>query len=240
MNLHQQAESDVRRLVSAHRSDFSIVRGCLDMAVQETGGYWEHPNPEFLSIDASVRAGHIKQLAAGFITRRKVAKAVAATPPLPTLRLRIRGFAGLHLYTPDGQRIRTRLRPVTGKNRSPMHASQGDSDALFEYDEVRRASVPKPLFGHDAGAKPYEVSILMDIDLGTKTLKAAWLAAIDWGPHDRGRVIYYEEEIPAPPMAGTSGPDGGTPVPPGAGGPPEDGFGDFLGQEGEETGTDPA
>lgn len=81
----------------------------------------------------------------------------------------------------------------------------------------------------------------MDINLGTKTLQKASVAAIDWGEDDKGREIYYEEEIPAPPMEGfdDSG-EGGTLTRPDSGGPPVDDFSDLLNEEGEETGTDPA
>jgi hypothetical protein len=89
---------------------------------------------------------------------------------------------------------------------------------------------------------PYEISVLLDIDLGTKTLRKASLVAIDWGEDDKGREMYYEEGIPAPPMASSGGSGlGGLTPRPGSGGPPvDDDFSDFLDEEGEDTGTDPA
>lgn len=113
-----------------------------------------------------------------------------------------------------------------------MQASEYEQPPLIEDDP----SLEDGLFG-----PTYEISILMDIDLGTKTLRKASLAAMDWGEDDKGREIYYEEEIPAPPMAGLggSGPDGTMPGP-GSGGSLDDDFGDLLNEDGEDTGTDPA
>lgn len=236
MDLHQQAAQDVKRILAAHGSDLSNHRGYLDLAVQEAGGYWEEPNTDFVSIDACVRTGHIRQWAAGQAAKSKARK--------PTLRLRVGSFASYHLFTADGRRIRTRKRPTSKKTGLPMRAAGDRAEALFGYSPpMQPEQAPGgsgALFGHDPAAQPYEVSVLMDIDLGTKTLKSASVAAIDWGPDDKGKMIYYEEEIPAPPMQ-ISGPGGdGTPVPPGPAGPDRDGFSDFLGDEGEETGTGPA
>jgi hypothetical protein len=101
--------------------------------------------------------------------------------------------------------------------------------------------VPTPLWGHDPFVAPYELSVLLDIDLGTKTLYMASLAAIDWGEDDKGREIYYEEEIPPPAMTGFdgSGPDGG-PARPGPSSPLDDDFNDMLDDGEEVTGSDPA
>ena len=41
------------------------------------------------------------------------------------------------------------------------------------------------LWDDDLPERPYELSVLMEIDLGTKTLKGAWLAAVDWGKETR-------------------------------------------------------
>jgi hypothetical protein len=236
MDLHQQAARDVKRILAAHGPDLISFRGCLELAVPEAGAYWEEPdNPDFVSIDPCVRTGHVRQWAAGQTARRKTGK--------PTLRLRVVSFAGLHLYTPDGQRIRTRTRPTSKKTGLPLRATSGMSEPLFEYGPAepphRASGGREPLFGHDPVAQPYELSVLMDMDLGTKTLGGAWLAAIDWGSDDKGKAIYYEEEIPPLPMM-LNGHGGGTALPPGSEGPAEDGFGDFLADEGEETGTDPA
>jgi hypothetical protein len=244
VNLHERAERDVKRILAAYGAELSDIRGYIDQSVQEAGGYWEDPNPDFVSIDPGVRTGHVRQWTAGLAAKVRATrrKASASSPPL--LKLKVVSFAGLHWYTLEGERIRTRTRPMSGKRRRPMHAAPPD-EGLFRYDDLASSSEtsdePGVLFGHDPGAEPYEVSILMDIDPGAKTLQGAWLAAIDWGPDDKGRMIYYEEEIPAPPMKKLGDPgDGGTAVPPGAGGPAEDGFSDFLNEEGEETGTDPA
>jgi hypothetical protein len=236
MDLHQQAARDVKCILAAHGPELSSFRGHLELAVPEAGAYWEEPdNPDFVSIDACVRTGHVRQWAAGRVARRQTRK--------PTLRLQVVSFAGLHLYTPDGQRIRTRTRPTSKKTGLRMRATWGTSDPLFEYGPAAPAREvtgdPEPLFGYDPTAQPYELSVLMDMDLGTKTLAGAWLAAIDWGPDDKGKVIYYEEEIPALPMM-LNAHGAGTAVPPGSEGPADDGFGDFLADEGEETGTDPA
>ena len=209
MDLHRQAECAVKRILAVHGPDLSSFRGYLDLAVPEAGAYWEEPgSPNFVSIDPCVRTGHVRQWAAGQAARGKNG--------LPTLRLRVVSFAGLHLYTPDGQRIRTRTRPTSKKTGLPMRATRGVSDPLFECEPASsRQESPggsEPLFGHDAAAVPYELSVLMDMDLGTKTLRAAWLAAIDWGTDDKGKIIYYEEEIPAPPMA-LNGRNGAAAVP---------------------------
>jgi hypothetical protein len=237
MDLREQASRDVKRIMAVYGLELSSHRGYLDVAVQEAGGYWEEPNTDFVSIDPCVRTGHVRQWAAGLAVKRKAGKSA--------LRLRVVSFAGYHLYTPDGQRIRARTRPTVKKTGLPMRAARGLTEALFEFDPPARPGEVTDgsrtfLFGHEPAAQPYEVSVLMDIDLGTKALKSAWLAAIDWGPDDKGKVIYYEEEIPAPPMQ-LSSPGGSAPsVPPGPQGPDGDGFSDFLGDEGETTGTDPA
>jgi hypothetical protein len=98
-----------------------------------------------------------------------------------------------------------------------------------------------PLWGYDPSAQPYEISVLLDIDLRTKTLAMASLAAMDWGEDDKGREIYFELEIPAPPMTGfgDTGADE-SPVPPGSGPLPQDDFGDLLNEGEEDVGSDPA
>ena len=50
MELRQQAELDVKRILSAHGPDLGNIRAFLDLAVQETGGYWEDPNPDFAGL----------------------------------------------------------------------------------------------------------------------------------------------------------------------------------------------
>jgi hypothetical protein len=81
--------------------------------------------------------------------------------------------------------------------------------------------------------------VLVDLDLATKTLRTAVLAAIDWGQDDKGKEIYYEEEIPATPMEGFGGAVGGTPAPSagGWGGGSGTGFEDLL-QDDEEGGAE--
>lgn len=224
MNLHQQAREDVRRLLSTHDTWLSGFRGALDLSVQETGGYWEIPNVDFVSMDPSVRTGHVRQFTAGLLGKLNSCES--------PLRVRVASFAALHLYTPDGQRIRTRSWPRSRKTGLLIQASTHEQPFLVEDDP----SLDDALFG-----SPYEISILMVIDLGTKTLQKASLAAIDWGDDDKGREIYYEAEIPALPMEGfdDSGEDG-TIIGPDSGGSPADDFGDFLDEEEEETGTDPA
>jgi hypothetical protein len=235
MDLHQQAEGDVRDILAAHGADLSRLRAWLEVAVPEAGGYWEEPGTtDFRSIDPAVRSGHIRQWAAGLGLRRKAGK-----PALSTLRLRVVSFAGLHLYTPDGRKIRTRTRPSSRKSGLPMRAGTARPEPLFGSGPDEPQGDSGTLFGHDPDARPYEVSVLMDVDLGTKTLKAAWLAAIDWGTDDKGRQIYYEQEIPPQPMQASGAEAGGTPVPPGSVGPAQDGFPE-LGDDGEEAGTDPA
>lgn len=87
----------------------------------------------------------------------------------------------------------------------------------------------------------YEISVLIDIDPGTKTLRKASLAALDWGEDDKGREIYYEEEIPPAPMASFGGSGLGGMMPgPSSGALADDDFSDFLDEEEEDTGTDPA
>ena len=209
MDLHGKPEEDVRRILAAYGAWLSWFRGRLDRAVQEAGGYWEDPNLDLLSVDPCLRAGHVRQLAATMSGRWP--KEGAA------LRLKVVSFAGIHLYTGEGQRIRTRSRPRNTKTGLPMRPTKSWSET--------------PLFGYDPDAQPYEISVLMDIDLGTKTLAAAWLTAIDWGADDKGREIHYEEEIPAPPLDGygygdTNADD--APKEPGSGGL---GFGDLLDEE---------
>lgn len=238
MNLRRLAEQDVTRILTANSADLGNVRSHLDSAVQDADGYWEDPNPDFASIDGGVRAAHIRQLAAGLVDQRD----------LRTLRLRIGRFSAFHLLTPDGWTMRTRKRPTDRKTGRPMRPQDPGSqmDPLFVIDEdsAEGGETGETLFGYDPSTRPYEISILMDIDLATGTLRAAYLAAIDWGEDDKGREIYYEAEIPAQPMQGRqSGPDGvGGPssTPSGWTGPQGSGFEEFLHDEGEGTGQDPA
>jgi hypothetical protein len=239
VNLRRQAEQDVNRILTANGSDLATIRSHLDTAVQDADGYWEVPNPDFASIDGGVRAAHIRQLAAGLVDPRT----------LLTLRLRIGRFSAFHLLTPDGWTMRTRKRPTGRKTGKPMRPAGPGSqmEPLFEVggDSAEAGETGETLFGYDPSTRPYEISILMDIDLATGTLKAAYLAAIDWGEDDNGREIYYEAEIPAQPMQGRqSGPDGtGSPssTPSGWKGPQgSSGFEEFLHDEGEGTGQDPA
>jgi hypothetical protein len=240
MNLRQIAEQDVKRMLATHGTDLGNVRACLDLSAQETGGYWETPNPDFVSIDGCVRTGHIRQLAAGQLVRQPTTQAV-----LQTLRLKVKSFAALHLLTPDGKRIRTRTRPVVRRTGKPMRAlpAGSEQEPLFGDEDLQAAQeAAGALFGYGPPSQqPYEISILMDIGLGTKSLTGAWLAAIDWGKDDKGRTIYYEEQIPALPMQLGGSTGGGNP-PNGSAGwnRPGNGFEDFLQDEGEETGSDPA
>lgn len=238
MDLLPQAIRDVKEIMAANGEDLRKIRTYLDLSVQESGGYWEEPNVDFVSIDPSVRAGHVRQLTAGQVSRQS-----AKAPALRTLRLKVLSFAGLHLYTGQGRKIRVRNRPFDRRTGRPIRALDAEyrPEPMFGEDLV---SIGKnaTLFGYDPSALPYEISVLMSVDLATKTLIAAALAAIDWGPDDKGREIYYEEEIPATPMAGFG--DGGaddTPTPPGGwGGEPGSGFEDLLRDEEEGTGSGPA
>jgi hypothetical protein len=237
MNLWQQAQRDVQAKLAAHGPDFSTFRAWLDQGWQEAGGYWEHPLPDFLSIDPGVRGGHVRQVAAGLAVRHR-----ARGLGLQTLRLQVKPLAGLHLFTPDGWRIRTRKRPLERKTRKPMRVSS-ELDPLFGEEDFQAAppAGAVPLLGYDPSAQPYQLSVLMDIDLGTRTLRAASLAAIDWGKDDKGQKIYYEEEIPAQPIQlGSPGSGANGPGAPGNWTGPGSGFDDFLRDEGEETGSDSA
>jgi hypothetical protein len=101
-----------------------------------------------------------------------------------------------------------------------MQASTYEQPPLLEDDP----SFEEGLFGRP----PYEVSVLMDIDLGTKTLQKASVAAIDWGEDDKGREVVDDSGL-------------GGPIPrPDSGGSLVDDFSDLLDEEGEDTGTDPA
>lgn len=225
MNLHRQARADVQRLLAAHGAWLSGYRGVLDLGVQDAGGYWEIPNVDFVAMDACVRTGHVRQFAAG-----QVGQLAGCQSPL---RIRVTSFAGLHLFPPSGERIRTRSWPRSRRTGLLMQPSAYEQAPLLEEDPSLDDSLFGPL---------YEISVLLDIDLGTKSLRKASLAAIDWGEDDKGREMYYEEEIPAPPMASSGGSGlGGLTPRPGSGGPPvDDDFSDFLDEEGAETGTDPA
>lgn len=223
MNLHGQGREDVRKILAVHGLWLSRYRGCLDQAVQEVGGYWEAPDhPDFAAIDPCVRTGHVRTLTAVVVARWPAQKA--------TLRLKVTPFCGLHLYTPEGQRIKTRSRPRTRKTGQPMRAPKGEW------------IIGPPLWGHDPTAQPYEVSVLLDIDLGTKTLYKASLAAIDWGDDNKGREIYYEEEIPPPAAMGFNDPgsDAGAGGPGPSRSPLDDDFTDLLGGGEGVAGTDPA
>jgi hypothetical protein len=246
MNLHEQAREDVRDVLAAHGVELGQHVTCFDLSVQEAGGYWEDPNPDLANVDPGIRSGHFRQFAAGL-----AARAAQVRAGKPTLRLRLRSMAGYHLLTPDGQKIRVRMRPVSGRSRRPMRATASDSELTFDYDltagrqdpgpgERGEAAAPGVLFGYDPSARPYEISVLLEVDLGTKTLASAWLAAIDWGKDDRGKMIYYEEQIPAVPLDGTGQPGGGTAGTPGPQSPAGLGFEEFLKDEGEETGSGPA
>ena len=240
MDLQRQrrAMQHVKQLMGVHGGDLSTIRGHYDLSTQEVGGYWEDPNTDFLIIDPSVRSGHIRQITAG-----RVAKGCTENPVLHTLLLKVVSFAGLHLHAPTGERIRVRKRPIDPKTSKPMRAPSAKyvSEPLFGEDLVSSGE-GATLFGYDPDAQPYEISMLVDLDLATKTLKGAVLAAIDWGQDDRGREIYYEEEIPATPMEGFGGGAGTTPQPSvgGWGGGSGTGFEDLLRDEGEATGPDPA
>jgi hypothetical protein len=234
MNLHEQARGDVLDVLAAHSAALGQHVTCFDLSVQEAGGYWEDPNPDLANVDPGVRGAHIRQYAAGLAKRVQGGK--------PTLRLRMRPMAGYHLLAPDSRKIRVRMRPVTGRRRRPMRAAD-DSELTFDYDMTTRQQDPGPLenaeaaasgvlFGYDPSAQPYEISVLLDVDLGTKTLASAWLAAIDWGSDDRGKMIYYEEQIMAMPLDDTGEP--------GPRDPGNLGFEEFLKDEGEDTGSDPA
>jgi hypothetical protein len=206
-----------------------MIRGFYDLSTQETGGYWEHPNTDFLAIDPGVRSGQIRQLTAGEVSKRS-----KDLPVLQTLRLKVVSLAGLHLYAPTGERIRVRQRPVDRRTGKPMRAPDQTfyAEPLFGEDLVSPGE-DGTLFGYDPDTQPYEISVLVDLDLGTKTLRAAALAAIDWGQDDRGKEIYYDEEIPATPMEGFGGAVDGTPAPSagGWGGGSGTGFEDFLRDE---------
>jgi hypothetical protein len=237
MDLRQRAEQEVKDMLAAYGQDLGTIRAVLDLGTQETGGYWEFPNTDFASIDPCVRAGHIRQLAAG-----RVCVQGWSAPVLHTLRPKRGSFAALHLYTPQGQRVRVRKRPPDRRTGLPMRASSEPDLFSDTSDSGGAPEDADTLFGYGASAQPYEISILMDIDLGTKTLKAAWLAAIYWGKDDKGQKIYYEEEIPAASLGMLGGPGGGSPSgTPGEWNPPSgSGFEDLLREEGEGTGSDPA
>ncbi len=221
VNLHHPGREDVQRILANHGPWLRRYRGCLDHFVQEVGGYWEEPgHPDFMDVDACVRTGHVRALAGPVVRQWPTDRT--------SLRLKIVSFSGLHLYTPDGQRIRTRTRPRNIKTGLPMR--------------MTKKTGTYPLWGHDPLAQPYEISVLLDIDLRTKTLFKASLAAMDWGEDDKGREIYYEEEIPPPAVTGfdDSGPDG-SPGGHGSGsGSPLDDFKDLLGDGEEVAGPDPA
>jgi hypothetical protein len=220
VNLHVQGRGDVQQVLADHGPWLSCYRVCLDQCVQEAGGYWEEPgHPEFLNVDPCTRSAHVRALAGAVVARWP--------STVGSLRLKVVSFSGLHLYTPDGQRIRTRTRPRIPKSHLRMHASE-------------QQWIMEPLPGFDPVVQTYELSVLLDIDLGTKTLYKAALAAIDWGVDDKGREIYYEEEIP-PPAAGygDSGP-GGSGREPYSGPPVDDDFDDMLDNGEEVTGSDPA
>jgi hypothetical protein len=221
VNLHGQGRQDVQKILAVHGPWLSRYRGCLDQSVQEVGGYWEAPDhPDFAAIDSCVRTGHVRALAAAVVAHWPAQKA--------SLRLKVTSFCGLHLYTPEGQRIRTRTRPRRLKTAEPMRAQT-------------EVWICEPLWGEPL-SQPYEVSVLLNIDLGRKTLHSASLAAIDWGEDNKGRQIYYEEEIPPPAVMGFNDPDPGT----GPNGPVvgpsllDDDFKDLLGSEEGVAGKDPA
>jgi hypothetical protein len=223
VNLHRLGRDDVQWILADHGPFLSCYRGCLDHCVQEAGGYWEAPShPDFVSIDPCTRTAHVRALAGAVVSQWPQGGA--------SLRLKVTPFSGLHLYTPDGQRIRTRSRPRDLKTGLSMRMAKDWTLAA-------------PLWGHDPFAQPYELSVLLDIDLGTKTLYMASLVAIDWGTDDKGREIYYEEEIPPPAVAGfdDSGPDGGPGRPgPNSGPSLDDDFIDLLGDGKGVAGSNPA
>ena len=219
MDLHQQAVQDVECVLAQYTSWLSAFRGCLDVAVQEAGGYWEDPQPDFRIMDACTRMGHVRAFAGGLTAKLPQCK--------PRLDLKVVSFSGLHLYTQDGQRIRTRTHPKNAKTGLPMRVVQ------------RGARLT--LFGPEAAPEPYEISVLLSVDLRTKTLACASLAAVDWGEDDKGRAIYHEVEIPPPPVfgVGSSSGDGSPPKPHGPS-VLDDDFRDLLGAGEEVVGTDPA
>ncbi|NEA22188.1 hypothetical protein [Actinomadura bangladeshensis] len=219
MNLHDRPQYVVRQLLDRYGLWFARYRGCLDLAIQEVGASWEPTIPDFDEVDGCVRAGDVRQRTATFIEKRWKA---AGSP----LKLRTVGFVGLHLYTPEGRRIRTR--------KFPRSARTGLKLPITPWPDV--------LFGEDPSADPFEVSILWEIDFKTKSLKDAHLAAIDWKENSSGtEILYYAEEIPPAASGGLGGPattpSNGptTPFRPSA-----DDFDDFLNEADEEAGPDPA
>ncbi len=63
MNLYTQAATHLQSVLAQYLTNLSAVRGYLDSAVQEAGGYWEKPNTDLRLLDPCTRGGHIRALA---------------------------------------------------------------------------------------------------------------------------------------------------------------------------------
>ncbi len=223
VNLYVQAARDVQSVLASYRTHLIAIRGHLDVAVQEAGGYWEKPNLEFILLDPCTRNGHVRAVAGAQAMIDRTSLSIPEDEDY--LDLRIVSFSGLHFYNKYGRRIRTRSRPRDARTNRPLRVS--------------KSGYTPPLWD-DGTSESYEISILFDVDLQTKTLRDAYLAAIDWGTDDKGREIYYETEIP-PPSTGTGGLGLGGPQPqPRPIGPPDDDFNDLLGQDEDVDGPNSA
>ncbi|MEU9837498.1 hypothetical protein AB0D67_38685 [Streptosporangium sp. NPDC048047] len=203
-----------------HLNTLGKARHLLDEGIQYTAAQWEDKIPRFREMDACARASDIRQYVS----------ACWAPSSKDTLDLEVRFNNGLLLHDDSaGRRMRVKTRPRSPKTGAPL--------------PVTDASPQMDLFGNMVSPGLYEIAVLWSIDFRTATLGAATLAAVDFGIDDNGPVfIYAEEEIPTLSVGDDrGGEEGGQTASPQPGGfGPTDDFNEFLGDQEEDFGPNPA
>lgn len=226
MDLHPRKV--VRQFLRRHGEYLSLTRELLDGGVQDAAAHWEEGIPNFREMDPCSRASHIRQFVAA---NWRILSGVAHP-----LTLDVRFNNGLHLFNPQDVRVRVKTRPRNPKNNMPLSAMEW--------------VIQEDVFGNEIHAGPYELAILWTIDFTTSTLGSASLAAVHFGEDDNGpAVIYAEEEIPLlSTLRGSKDNDGDGDADPGSTGTvgspgpaaPGDDFDEYLEDDGEGYGQDPA
>lgn len=219
MDLHPL--EDVQDYLDRYGADLSRFRNFLDDGVQDAAAVWEDKIAQFRDMDPCSRASHIRTF---------VSAGWRPAEGEDVLSLDVRFNNGLHLYAPDGRRIRVKTRPRNPINGLPLPASHW-------------GGTQEDLFGNEVSPAPYELVILWSIDFGTSTLGTATLAAVDFGLDDNGPVsIYAEEEIPV--LSASEGnrekADDQAEKPRSSASDPMDDFNEYLGDQEEDFGSGPA
>ncbi|MFF4198249.1 hypothetical protein [Nonomuraea sp. NPDC001831] len=218
MDLHPREA--VQQYLQCYGDHLSIVRDLLDASIQDAAAYWEEEIPNFRDMDPCSRASHIRQYFSANWRSPNDLKHV--------LKLEVRFNNGLHLFAPNDVRMRIKTRPKNPKNGLPL--------------DVTEWVVQEDLFGNEVGSGPYEFAVLWTIDFNASALGTATLAAVDFGQDDNGpAIIYHEEEIPQLSTArGSRDNDDARDIHSESAGPGTDDFNEFLEDDGEGYGQDPA